>query len=81
MRKRKVKYRLEVNYYAKDYANKVLETSAPIYNLKEGWREYRKAIKEFCIDDDKTPCRVWFWKYNYNESGKFEPITIARNYA
>lgn len=78
--KRKVRYRLEVNYYAKSYENKELSTSSPIYTLKEGWNEYRKALKDFCVDEKDTPARVHFWKYNFSENGDLQPITIAKNF-
>ena len=76
---RRVLYRLEINYYSQDYEYKCLETSSPVYNKKDGWREYRKAIKEKCVDKD-VPARVHFWKYNYNADGRMEPLTIAKNY-
>lgn len=79
MRKREVKYRLEVDYYSKDYDDRMCSTSGPIYNLKDGWKQYRQAIKETCIDDKSRPARVWFWKYNYI-NGEFAPLTIAKNY-
>lgn len=59
MRKREVKYRLEVDYYSKDYDDRMCSTSGPIYNLKDGWKQYRQAIKETCIDDKSRPARVW----------------------
>lgn len=77
--KKEVRYRLEVDYLSKDCDDCALSVSGPIYNLKQGWKEYRKAIKEFCIDDPKKPARVHFWKYNYID-GIFAPITIAKNY-
>ena len=44
MRKRRVLYRLEVNYLSRDYEDRALETSSPIYNKKDGWKEYRRAL-------------------------------------
>lgn len=79
-RKRRVLYRLEVNYLSRDYDDRALETSSPIYNKKEGWKEYRRALLEKCADDKTISARVHFWKYNYNEAGQFAPITIAKNY-
>ena len=78
--KRRVLYRLEINYLSRDYDDSALETSSPIYSKKEGWKEYRRALLEKCADDKTAPARVHFWKYNYSESGEFCPITIAKNY-
>lgn len=80
MRKREVKYRLDVDYYSRDYDDRACEVSSPIYNKREGFQKYRKAIAETCIDNKTVPARVHFWKYNYNEAGQFAPITIAKNY-
>lgn len=80
MRKRRVLYRLEVNYLSRDYDDRALETSSPIYNKKDGWKEYRLALMEKCVDDKTAPARVHFWKYNYDANGAFAPITIAKNY-
>lgn len=78
--KRRVLYRLEVNYLSRDYDASALETSSPIYNKKEGWREYRRALLEKCADDKTAPARVHFWKYNYDPDGRLVPVTIAKNY-
>ena len=80
MRKRQVRYRVEVNYLSKDYEDAALEISSPIYTKADGWKEYRKSIKKFCVDDKTKPARVWFWKYNYDANGKPDPVTIAKNY-
>ena len=77
---RRVLYRLEVNYLSRDYDDRVLETSSPIYNKKEGWKEYKKAILEKCVDDESAAARVHFWKYCWDENGKCNPLTIAKNY-
>ena len=79
-RKRRVLYRLEVNYLSQDYEDRALETSSPIYNQKEGWKDYRRALLEKCADDNTSPARVHFWKYNYDAEGRFCPVTIAKNY-
>ena len=78
--KRRVLYRLEVNYLSRDYDDRALETSGPIYNKKDGWKEYKKAILEKGADNESAPARVHFWKYNYDENGRLAPITIAKNY-
>lgn len=81
--KRDVRYRLDIDYYTKEYDDRCLEISSPIYTKKEGWSEYRKAIKENCIDDKSKPARVHFWKYGWTgEPWKSELniITIAKNY-
>lgn len=78
--KRRVLYRLDVDYYSRDYDDMACEVSSPIYNKKEGLKEYKKAIAGTCIDNKSIPARVHFWKYNYSESGEFCPITIAKNY-
>lgn len=80
MRKRRVLYRLDVDYYSRDYDDRACEVSSPIYNKKEGLTKYKKAIAEKCIDKKDIPARVHFWKYNYDENGVFAPITIAKNY-
>lgn len=78
--KRRVLYRLEVNYLSRDYEDSCCEVSSPIYNKKDGWKEYKKALSEMCIDVKTAPARVHFWKYNYDANGVFAPITIAKNY-
>ena len=80
MRKRRVLYRLEVNYYSIDYDDRALETSIPIYSKREGLQEYRKALSEKCVDMRDRPARVHLWKYSYDISGQFCPVTIAKNY-
>jgi len=80
MRKRRVLYRLEVNYLSRDYDDRAIEVSSPVYNKKDGWKEYKKAILEKCADDKTVSARVHFWKYNYDANGAFSPITIAKNY-
>ena len=80
MSKRQVRYRLEVDYYDKDYDDKALYISSPIYNKKEGHTEYRKAIKETCIDNPFKPVRAHLWKYCYASNGALTPITILKNY-
>ena len=74
-----VRYRLEIDYLSKDYETWALCTDSPIYTKKQGTKRYKAAIKEKCVDDPTIPARVWFWKYNYTD-GKFDPITIAKNY-
>lgn len=85
MENRKLRYRLEVNYYSKDYDNRCCETSSPIYTLADGWKEYKKAIKEKCIDNPGLPARVHLWKYDLDAFGSDgwyhgDELTIARNY-
>jgi len=75
----KVKYRLDVDYLSKEYDDRMCETSSPIYTLEDGITKYQKAISEKCIDDSTRPARVHLWEYRYT-SGKFDPITIAKNY-
>ena len=81
-RKRTVKYRLEINYLSRDYEDRALCTSEPIYSLKEGWKKYRDALKEKCVDDKTKPCRVEFWKYGVIGSDGFytDNITLAKNF-
>ena len=79
-RKRRVLYRLEINYYSVDYDDRALETSSPIYSKREGLQEYKKALGEKCVDRLDVPARVHFWKYNYDAEGRFFPVTIAKNY-
>ena len=78
--KRRVLYRLEVNYLSRDYEESACETSRPIYNKREGLQEYMKALELKCIDKKDIPARVHLWKYNYDAAGNFAPITIAKNY-
>lgn len=76
-----VKYRLEVNYYSKDYDDRCCETSSPIYTFEQGLEEYAAEIKRDCkcFDDETIPARVHLWKYNYS-GDELDPITIAKNY-
>ena len=79
MKKRPVKYRLEVDYLSRSYNDRALNVSDPIYTKSEGIAEYKKAVKKYCVDDPTVPARVHLWKYNYN-GNKLEPITICKNY-
>ena len=74
-----VRYRLETDYYTKEYDDRMLMISSPIYTLEEGMQKYSEEIKEFCIDDPTKPARVHLWKYNY-VNDEFAPITIMKNY-
>lgn len=79
----KIKYRLDIDYYSKDYDNKCCDTSSPIYTLSEGVNKYLEAIKETCIDDITKPARVHLWEYAWSgEPWKSDliQITIAKNY-
>ena len=77
--KYKIPFRLEVDYYSRDYDDRACSNSSPIYTLDEGIAEYEKAIQEKCIDDDSKCARVHLWKYRYTK-GKLNPITIRKNY-
>lgn len=79
---RKVRYRLEINYYSRDYDNKCCDISSPIYTKADGWKRYKQALNEKCIDDVTKTVRVHFWKYGpIDENGYFtQGETIARNY-
>lgn len=78
---RKVKYRLEIDYLAKDYDDRALCTSSPIYTLEEGFRRYFDAIdNERCSDDKEKPVRAWLWEYHYTKDGKPNFKTLAKNY-
>ena len=79
-RKRRVLYRLDVDYYSREYENKCCEISSPIYNKKEGLEKYKKAIAEKCIDNPEIAARVHLWKYRWDDCGKCVPLTIAKNY-
>lgn len=76
---KKVRYRLEVDYLSHYYENKAIEISSPIYTLADGMKKYKKAIKEFCVDNKAIPARVHLWKYQYVDN-RLEPLTIAKNY-
>lgn len=78
---RKVRYRLDVDYLSKDYSDRALETSCPIYTKKDGMKQYAEAIKHFCVDNDKIHCRCRLWKYGgWDDSNRAIQITIAKNY-
>ena len=79
--KRPVRYRLEIDFYSRDYENKALCESSPIYTLKEGKQAYKQAIEnEKCLDNPSLPVRVHLWKYAYDENGYLQPVTILKNY-
>lgn len=81
MKKHSVRYRLDIDFYSRDHEEKALSTSSPIYTLKEGTQEYKKAIEsEKCLDNPSLPVRAHLWKYSWNEQGKCVPITIMKNY-
>lgn len=78
---RKVKYRLEIDYLSKDYDDRALSTSSPIYTLEDGFRRYFDAIdNERCSDDKEKPVRAWLWEYHYTKDGKPNFKTLAKNY-
>ena len=55
---KQVKYRLEVDYYSREYDDKMCEESAPIFSLTEGIEGYLKAIQKKCIDKPEIPATV-----------------------
>ena len=77
---KKVLYRLDVDYYSMEYDYKACEVSSPIYNKKQGIKEYMEAIKEYCIDNKNIPARAHLWKYRWTTDGKCHPLTIMKNY-
>ena len=78
---RKVKYRLVENWYSRDYDDRALELSSPIYTLEEGLAKYEEAIKNMCADDKTVPVRCKLWKYRYRRDGSPNHILIKANYA
>lgn len=82
MKKRSVRYRLDIDYYSRSYDNSALCTSSPIYTLQEGKKAYKEAISkdEKCLDDPSVPVRVHLWRYSWDEKGKCIPVTILKNY-
>ena len=80
MRRRQVRYRLEVDFYEKDYENKALYESSPIYTKRDGISKYKDAIKETCLDNPFHPVRAHLWKYCYAPNGALTPVTILKNY-
>ena len=75
-----VKYRLDVDFLSKEYEDRLLETSSPIYTLEDGLKKYQEAITKKCVDDESIPARCHLWKYRYTRAGEFNPLTIAKNY-
>lgn len=78
-----VLYRLEVNYYSRNYDDKMLETSSPIYSLDEGIRQYMEAIKEKCVDNPEQPARTHLWEYVWSGKPFYSECTektIMKNY-
>lgn len=73
------RYRLETDYYTKEYDDRALVISSPIYTLEEGMRKYSEEIKNFCIDDPAKPAHVHLWEYNY-VNDRLASITIMKNY-
>lgn len=77
--KYRVPYRLDVDYYSRDFDDRACDISSPIYSLDDGIAKYEKAIMEKCIDDNTKSARVHLWKYRYTK-GKLNPLTIRKNY-
>lgn len=77
---KKVKYRLDINYYSQDYPDACCEISKPIYTMEEGKQEYLSACEEKCLDNPDMPARVHLWKYQWSDDGKCNPLTIAKNF-
>ena len=86
MEKRKVKYRVEINYLSRDYDTRALEISSPAYTLEDAFRKYFAACAEKCADDPEKPARVHLWEYHYTRdpetySGwRLAPKTLAKNF-
>ena len=54
-----VRYRLDVDFYSRDYDNKACCTSSPIYTKKRRIESLFCSIKKkFCIDILEQPLRV-----------------------
>ena len=81
MEKKKVKYRLDIDYLSKRYENWAQESSSPIYDLEDGFRRYFAAIdNEKCYDDREKPVRAHLWEYHYKKDGTPNFKTLAKNY-
>ncbi len=83
MEDKKVIYRLEIDYYSKEYDDRACQTSTPIYSLEEGLKAYHEAIKEKCIDDNTKCARAELWKYGdgLNDKGRlWKEKTIVKNF-
>ena len=68
-----IMYRLDIDYYSRDYSDKACEVSTPIYSISEGLKLYHEAILEKCIDDSTKAARVHLWAYPNHK-------TILKNY-
>ena len=77
---RKVLYRLDVDYLSREYDNRALLISSPIYNKRDGLKAYREALQKTCIDDPAKPVRVHLWRYSFDTAGKNHPVTIRKNF-
>ena len=78
---KKVPYRLDVNWLSRDYIDRVIEISSPIYTLEEGFRRYFEAIDgQKCVDDKSKPVRAHLWEYHYKKDGTPNFKTLAKNY-
>lgn len=79
----KILYRLEIDYYSREYEDRCCSISKPIYSLQEGIAKYLAAIMEKCIDDNNKYARVELWKYGegLNERGMlWKEKTVMKNF-
>lgn len=77
---RKVRFRLDVDYFSREYEDKACIISTPIYTLEEGMKQYVQACAEYCIDNPEIPARAHLWEYHYGRDGSSNHKTVKKNY-
>jgi hypothetical protein len=77
-------YRINTNYYAKDYDNKALDVSDPAGNDKQKAiaQYYNELAKnEKCVDDPTQPTRIDLTEYICQDNESMATSTILlKNY-
>lgn len=74
-------YRVEVDYYCKDYEDAACTVSSPYNDLASAEKAYKAALTEKVIDDKTKSARVtlsmYFWE---NKNSMAKSFTLLKNY-
>lgn len=80
----KIWYRINTNYYSKDYDDKALTSSDPVGNdIQNAIAQYNKMLakNEKCLDDPKQPTRIDLTIYICNDNESIgTPHILIKNY-
>lgn len=74
---KKLKYRVEVNYFTRDYDDRILLTSSPHYSLETALEEIVNSVDKRCVDDSSVGAEITLLKYT-NKGTKLKKVWSYR---